>query len=248
MIALKSSKEIEWMRDAGKLSAEALSAVGEAVRPGVTTLELDSVARRFIKKSGGEPSFLGYHGYPAAACVSVNDEVVHGIPGDRVLKNGDIVSVDLGVRYKGYHGDNAKTFAVGTISEQAARLILVTEQSFFAGLEAFTEGNRLSSISAAVQKTAEDAGFSVVRELVGHGIGRELHEEPNVPNFVTSGRGPRLRAGMVICIEPMINYGAKETVTMPDGWTVKTRDGSLSAHYEHTVALMPDGPLILTRA
>lgn len=248
MITLKSSKEIEWMRDAGKLSAEALSAVGEAVRPGITTLELDSVARRFIKKSGGEPSFLGYHGYPAAACVSVNDEIVHGIPGDRVLKNGDIVSVDLGVKYKGYHGDNAKTFAVGTISEQAARLIQVTEQSFFAGLEAFAEGNRLSSISAAVQKTAEDAGFSVVRELVGHGIGRELHEEPNVPNFVTSGRGPRLRVGMVICIEPMINYGDKETVTLPDGWTVKTKDGSLSAHYEHTVALMPNGPLILTRA
>lgn len=247
MITLKSSREIALMRDAGRLSAQALRAVGEAVRAGVATKELDAVAQRFIRKQGAVPSFLGYCGYPAAVCVSVNDEVVHGIPSDRVLEDGDIVSVDLGVKYKGYHGDNAKTFAVGKIGEEAARLIRVTEQSFFAGLAACVEGERVCSISAAVQATAEAAGFSVVRELVGHGIGRQLHEEPSVPNFIGGGRGPRLRAGMVLAIEPMINLGGKETVTMPDGWTVRTRDGGLSAHYEHTVALTENGPLILTQ-
>lgn len=248
MITLKSAREIELMRDAGRLSAQALCAVGEAIRPGITTLELDALARRMISKQGGEPSFLGYCGYPAAICVSVNDEIVHGIPSQRVLKDGDIVSVDLGVKYKGYHGDNAKTFAVGEISDEAKRLISVTEQAFYKGMQAFTEGKRLGSISAAIQTTAESAGFSVVRELVGHGIGRKMHEEPNVPNFVGGGRGPRLLVGMVFAIEPMINLGGKETVTMPDGWTVKTRDGSLSAHYEHTVALTQDGPMILTQA
>lgn len=248
MIVFKSAREIEIMRDAGRISAQALCAVGEAVRPGVTTLELDAVARRFISKHGGEPSFLGYCNYPAAVCVSVNDEVVHGIPSDRMLKDGDIVSIDLGVKYKGYHGDNAKTYAVGKISDDAARLISVTEQSFFAGMKAFREGGRLCSISEAVQKTAEGAGFSVVRELVGHGIGRWLHEEPNVPNFVSASKGPRLREGMVLAIEPMVNGGGKEVVTLPDGWTVRTSDGSLSAHYEHTVALTKNGPEILTQA
>ncbi|MFA5676435.1 MAG: type I methionyl aminopeptidase [Christensenellales bacterium] len=248
MIVFKSAREIELMRDAGRISAQALCAVGEAIRPGVATCELDAAARRFIAKHGGEPSFLGYCNYPAAVCVSVNDEVVHGIPSDRVLKDGDIVSIDLGVVYKGYHGDNAKTFAVGKISDEAARLISVTEQSFFAGMRAFKEGGRLSGISEGVQKTAEGAGFSVVRELVGHGIGRKLHEEPNVPNFVSANKGPRLRAGMVLAIEPMINLGAKEVITMPDGWTVRTKDGSLSSHYEHTVALTQNGPKILTQA
>lgn len=248
MIVFKSAREIELMRDAGKISAQALCAVGEAIRPGVATCELDSAARRFIAKQGAEPSFLGYCNYPAAVCVSVNDEVVHGIPSDRVLKDGDIVSIDLGVIYKGYHGDNAKTFAVGKISDDAAKLISVTEQSFFAGMQAFKEGRRLCSISEAVQKTAEKAGFSVVRELVGHGIGRKLHEEPNVPNFVSANKGPRLRTGMVLAIEPMINLGGKEVITMPDGWTVRTKDGSLSAHYEHTVALTQNGPEILTQA
>lgn len=246
MITLRSPREIEFMRDAGRITAQALCRVGEAVRPGITTSELDAIAKRCIEKEGAEPSFLGYCGYPGSICVSVNDEIVHGIPSDREIKPGDIVSVDLGAKYRGYHGDSAKTFPAGTISEEAARLIRVTEQAFAAGMEAFKDGDRLRSISAAVQDTAEAAGFSVVRELVGHGIGREMHEEPNVPNFVSGSRGPRLRVGMVLAIEPMINYGGKETVTMPDGWTVRTKDGSLSSHYEHTVALTDNGPLILT--
>ena len=248
MIILKSSREIEFMRAAGKIAAEALLLVGEAIRPGVTTNELDAIARRHIEKSGAVPSFLGYCGYPATINASVNDEVVHGIPGDRVLKDGDIVSIDLGAKYKGYHSDCATTFGVGEITGEAARLISVTKQSFFEGMNAFKEGNRLCAISGAVQKTAEDAGFSVVRDLVGHGIGQELHEQPNVPNFVSKSKGPRLEIGMVLAIEPMINYGAKETYTGDDGWTVCTRDGSLSAHYENTVALTKNGPVILTEA
>lgn len=247
-MTLKSRREIETMRAAGAISAQALALVGEAVRPGITTGELDAIAKRFIDKSGAVPSFLGYNGYPATICASVNDEVVHGIPDDRVLKDGDIVSIDLGAKYKGYHGDNAKTYAVGNISADTQRLIDVTRQSFYAGMEAFQKGNRLCAISGAVQKTAESAGFSVVRELVGHGIGQALHEEPNVPNFVSKYRGPRLMIGMVLCIEPMINFGGKETVTLDDGWTVCTRDGSVSAHYEHMVALTENGPEILTRA
>lgn len=246
MINIRSAREIEFMRAAGEITAEALIKVGEAVRPGVTTKELDTIARKFIEGKGASPSFLGYHGYPGSICASVNDEVVHGIPGSRMLKEGDIVSIDLGAKYKGYHGDSARTYAVGTITAEAQRLIKVTEQSFYAGMNAFVAGERLCAISAAVQKTAEDAGFSVVRELVGHGIGQEMHEDPNVPNFVSFSKGPRLEAGMVLAIEPMINYGAKETVTRPDGWTVCTRDGSLSAHYEHTVALTEHGPEILT--
>lgn len=247
MIILKSHREIEFMKAAGAIAAQAHKLVEEAVRPGVTTKELDMIARRHIEKCGAEPSFLGYMGYPATINASVNDEVVHGIPGDRALKNGDIISIDLGCKYRGYHSDCAKTHAVGAIADEARRLIEVTEKSFWAGAAEFKEGNRLIAISAAVQKTAEDAGFSVVRELVGHGIGQNLHEEPNVPNFVSRNRGPRLEVGMVLAIEPMINYGAKETVTKPDGWTVCTRDGSLSAHYEHTVALTENGPVILTR-
>ncbi len=248
MIVLKSRREIETMKAAGKIAAEALCLVGEAVRPGVTTLELDSIARRHIEKNGANPSFLGYMGYPATICASVNDEIVHGIPSDRVIEAGDIVSIDLGAKYKGYHGDCAKTFAAGEIKKEASRLIEVTQQSFYAGMDAFIKDQRLVSISAAVQATAETAGFSVVRELVGHGIGAELHEQPNVPNFVSRNKGPRLEVGMVLAIEPMINYGAKETYTKADGWTVCTRDGSLSAHYEHTVALTEKGPVILTRA
>ncbi len=247
MIILKSHREIEFMRAAGTIAAEAHRLVKEAVRPGVTTAELDAIARRHIEKCGAEPSFLGYMGYPATINASVNDEVVHGIPGERVLKPGDIVSIDLGAKYKGYHSDCAKTHAVGEITKEAQRLIDVTEQSFYAGMNAFREGSRLCSISEAVQKTAEAAGFSVVRELVGHGIGQELHEDPSVPNFVSRNKGPRLEAGMVLAIEPMINYGAKETYTKDDGWTVCTKDGSLSAHYEHTVALTENGPVILTK-
>ena len=247
MTVLKSKREIEFMRDAGEISAHALALVGQAVRPGITTKQLDDIARRYIEKCGAVPSFLNYGGYPATACVSVNDEVVHGIPGARVLKDGDIVSIDLGAVYKGYHGDNAKTFAVGNISEDAKRLIEVTEKSFYAGMEAFVAKKRVSNISAAVQKTAESAGFSVVRELVGHGIGQQLHEDPNVPNFVSASKGERLREGMVLAIEPMINMGARQTYTLADGWTVCTKDGSLSSHYEHTVALTSGGPEILTK-
>jgi methionyl aminopeptidase len=248
MITLKSPREIEFMRDAGRITAQALITVGEAIKPGMTTLELDAIAKRYIEKQGAEPSFLGFCGYPGSICASINDEIVHGIPSDRVIQSGDIVSIDLGAKYKGYHGDSAKTFAVGKVSSEALRLIEVTEKSFYAGMNAFADGNRLWSISSAVQNTAEAAGFSVVRELVGHGIGREMHEEPNVPNFVSGSRGPRLRVGMVLAIEPMINYGGMETVTMPDGWTVRTKDAGLSAHYEHTVALTDDGPKILTQA
>ncbi len=247
MIVIKSAREIAFMRAAGEITAETLIRTGEAVRPGVTTQELDSIARRYIESKGASPSFLGYHGYPASICASVNDEVVHGIPGNRVLKEGDIISIDLGAKYKGYHGDTSKTFAVGTISGDAQRLIRVTEQSFYAGMNAFQAGERLWAISSAVQKTAEAAGFSVVRELVGHGIGQEMHEDPNVPNFVSFSKGPRLEVGMVLAIEPMINFGAKETHTLSNGWTVCTKDGSLSSHYEHTVALTEDGPEILTK-
>lgn len=248
MITLKSPREIEFMRDAGRITAEALKLVGEAIKPGITTLELDAIAKRYIQKQGAEPSFLGFHGYPGSICASINDEIVHGIPSERVIQSGDIVSIDLGAKYKGYHGDSAKTYAVGKVGSEALRLIEITKKAFYAGMNAFVNGDRLQSISAAVQNTAEAAGFSVVRELVGHGIGRDMHEEPNVPNFVSGSRGPKLRVGMVLAIEPMINYGGKETVTMPDGWTVRTKDGSLSAHYEHTVALTDNGPLILTQA
>ena len=248
MINIRSDREIEFMRVAGEITAEALAQAGEAVRPGVTTRELDAIARRCIEKRGAQPSFLGYNGYPASICASVNDEVVHGIPDGRVLKEGDIVSIDLGAKYRGYHGDSSKTFAVGQITDEAQRLIRVTEEAFFAGMNAFRAGERLVAISAAVQKTAESAGFSVVRELVGHGIGQEMHEDPNVPNFVGLGKGPRLGIGMVLAIEPMINYGARETMTRDNGWTVCTKDGSLSAHYEHTVALTERGPEIMTRA
>ena len=246
MIVLKSKREIEFIRDAGRISAQALALVGQNVKAGITTKELDDLARKFIEKSGAVPSFLGYNGYPATICASVNDEVVHGIPSDRVLKEGDIVSIDLGAKYKGYHGDNAKTYAVGSVSREAQRLMDVTERSFYAGMEAFRTGNRLQDISQAVQDTAESAGFSVVRELVGHGIGQQLHEDPNVPNFVTGNKGPRLRTGMVLCIEPMINMGKRHTVTLDDGWTVKTKDASLSSHFEHTIALTDNGPEILT--
>jgi len=246
MITLKSEKEIEFMRDAGRIAAETQMLVGQAIRPGITTQELDSIAKHHIEKCGAKPSFLGYCGYPATINASINEEIVHGIPGERVLKDGDIISIDLGAKYKGFHSDCAKTFAVGKITDEAARLIDVTEQAFLAGMNAFVGGDHLASISAAVQKVAEDAGFSVVRELVGHGIGRDLHEEPNVPNFVSGGRGPKLRVGMVLAIEPMVNYGRKETYTKSDGWTVVTRDGSLSSHYENTVALTDNGPVILT--
>jgi methionyl aminopeptidase len=248
VIVRKSASEIEIMREAGRISARALRLVGDAVRPGVTTAELDEIAETAIREEGAVPAFLGYHGYPATLCTSVNSQVVHGIPSKRVrVEEGDILSVDVGAIHDGYYGDNARTFAVGQVNAGARRLLEVTERSLDKGVEACVVGNRLFDIGSAVQRVAEEAGFSVVREYVGHGIGRAMHEEPNVPNFGQPGTGPRLEAGMVFAIEPMVNAGGVEVESLPDGWTVVTKDGSLSAHFEYTVAVTADGPLVLTR-
>lgn len=234
------------MAEAGKIVHEAHQLIADAIKPGVTTKELDTLAAKFITSNKAIPSFKGYGGYPATICASVNDQVVHGIPGTRELQDGDIVSIDIGAEYKGYHGDAARTHAVGTISQEAQRLIDVTKESFFCGIEYAVEGNRLQDISHAIQKFAEENGFSVVRDLVGHGIGRELHEDPSVPNFGLPHRGVRLHAGMALAIEPMINEGKYHVKTLKDGWTVVTRDGSLSAHYENTIVITKDQPVILT--
>ena len=246
MITLKSPHEIELMRRAGKITAAARALAGEMVKPGVTTREIDRAVEQFIRKNGAVPSFLNYHGYPGSACISVNDEVIHGIPGNRVLKEGDIVSVDVGAYIGGFHGDCAATFACGEISPEAQRLIDVTRESFFRGIACAREGKRLFDISAAVQEYVEANGFTVVREFVGHGIGRQLHESPEVPNYGTAGRGPRLLRGMTLAIEPMVNAGASSIRQLNDGWTVKTLDGKLSAHYENTVLITDGEPEILT--
>ena len=246
MITLKSPHEIELMRRAGTITAAARALAGEMVKPGVTTREIDRAVEQFIRKNGAVPSFLNYHGYPGSACISVNDEVIHGIPGSRVLKDGDIVSVDVGAYIGGFHGDCAATFPCGTISEEAQRLIDVTRESFFRGIARAKEGNRIFDISAAVQEYVEANGFTVVREFVGHGIGRQLHESPEVPNYGTAGRGPRLLRGMTLAIEPMVNAGAASIRQLSDGWTVKTLDGRLSAHYENTVLITDGEPEILT--
>ena len=246
MITLKSPSEIELMRRAGKITAAARALAGEMVKPGVTTREIDRAVEQFIRKNGAVPSFLNYHGYPGSACISVNDEVIHGIPGNRVLKEGDIVSVDVGAYIGGFHGDCAATFACGEISPEAQRLIDVTRESFFRGIACAREGKRLFDISAAVQEYVEANGFTVVREFVGHGIGRQLHESPEVPNYGTAGRGPRLLRGMTLAIEPMVNAGAASIRQLNDGWTVKTLDGKLSAHYENTVLITDGEPEILT--
>lgn len=248
MIALKTSRELSLMKDACVLSAQALQIAGQAVKPGVTTWEIDRIAHDFIIKQGGKPNFLGYGGYPATACISVNHQVIHGIPSKHViLKEGDIVSIDLGAELHGYNGDNAATFACGAVSPEAKRLMDVTEQALYAGIRAAQSGGRIGDISAAVQRQAEDAGFSVVRQFVGHGVGTKLHEEPEVPNFGQAGRGIRLAPGMTLAIEPMINMGTPGVRTLKDGWTVETADGRLSAHFEHTIAVTADGPVILTR-
>ena len=247
MICVKSNKEIAKMQKAGKITAGALIAAGEAIRPGMTTKELDTVVRRYITSHGAKPSFLGYAGFPGSACISVNDEVIHGIPGARKLEEGDIVSVDVGAYIDGYHGDSAKTFAVGEISEKAKALMKSTEESLYIAIKMVKPGVRLGDIGAAIQKYNEENGFSVVREFVGHGVGKNLHEEPEVPNFGKEGHGIRLTAGMVIAIEPMINEGTAAIKVMPDEWTVKTRDGKLSAHFEHTIAVTSDGAFILTQ-
>ena len=246
MITLKSSHEIELMRRAGKITAAARAFAGEMVRPGVTTQEIDSAVEHFIRKNGAVPSFLHYNGYPASVCVSVNDEIIHGIPGKRVLQEGDIVSVDVGAFIGGFHGDCAGTYPCGQVSDEALRLIRVTQQSFFEGMKYAREGYRLSDISAAVQAYVEANGFSVVREYVGHGVGRQMHEAPEVPNYGKPGHGPRLLRGMTIAVEPMVNAGTAAIRQMPDGWTVRTADGKNAAHYENTVLITAGEPELLT--
>ena len=246
MITIKSPREIEAMRLAGKITAAARAFAGEMVKPGVTTQEIDKAVQQFIKQQGAVPSFLGYNGFPGSCCISVNDEVIHGIPGKRVLKEGDIVSIDVGAYIGGYHGDCAATFACGEISDEAKRLIQVTEQSFYEGLRYAKEGYRVSDISAAVQRYVEKEGFSIVREYVGHGIGRNLHEAPEVPNYGESGRGPRLLRGMTLAVEPMVNAGTAAIRNLSDGWTVKTKDGKYSAHYENTILITEGDPELLT--
>ena len=246
MITLKSPSEIELMRRAGKITAAARALAGEMVKPGVTTREIDRAVEQFIRKNGAVPSFLNYHGYPGSACISVNDEVIHGIPGDRVLKEGDIVSVDVGAYIGGFHGDCAATFACGEISPEAQRLINVTRESFFRGIACAREGKRLFDISAAVQEYVEANGFTVVREFVGHGIGRTMHEAPEVPNYGRKGNGLQLRSGMCLAIEPMITQGKRQIFMERDGWTVRTRDRKNAAHFEHTVAVGKNGADILS--
>ncbi|MCQ2460649.1 MAG: type I methionyl aminopeptidase [Clostridia bacterium] len=248
MIVLKTSRELELMREACKISAEALQVAGEAVKPGISTWEIDKIAHDFIIKQGAEPNFLGLYGFPGTACISINDEVIHGIPSkSRILKDGDIVSIDLGAKINGYNGDNAATFAVGTISADAQRLLDTTRESLYEGIKAAVAGGRIGDIGSAVQTYCEERGYGVVREYEGHGVGTKLHEDPGVPNFGTAGRGIRLLPGMTIAIEPMINQGTYKIKQLPDGWTVKTADGLLSAHFEHTVAITDNGPVILTK-
>ena len=246
MITLKSSHEIELMRRAGKITAAARALAGEMVRPGVPTQEIASAEEHFIRKQGAVPSFLHYNGYPASACISVNDEIIHGIPGKRVLQEGDIVSVDVGAYIDGFHGDCAATFACGSITPEAQDLIDVTRQSFFEGIRYAKEGHRLLDISAAIQTYVEGHGYSVVREYVGHGVGAAMHEAPEIPNYGHPGRGPRLLRGMTLAIEPMVNAGSAAIRQMSDGWTVKTLDGKWAAHYENTILITDGEPEILT--
>lgn len=246
MIIRKTNDQLNLMRLSGKIVAETLLLIEEKVRPGITTAELDRIAEEFITKSGAKPSFKGLYGFPASLCISVNKQVVHGIPGGYVLKDGDIISVDCGALLNGYHGDAARTFGVGAISPEASKLIEVTRDSFFKGIEHAKVGNRLSDISHAIQNYVEASGFSVVKDFVGHGIGRQLHEDPNIPNFGLPNKGPKLEEGMTFAIEPIVNIGKASVMTLKDKWTSVTRDGSLSAHYENTIVILPDGPGILT--
>jgi methionyl aminopeptidase len=248
MVYLRDRREIEAIRVAAQLVARTLDMLGREVRPGMTTAALDRLAETFIRDHGGRPAFKGYRGFPATICPSVNDEVVHAIPGPRRLDDGDMIGVDVGVEMSGYYGDSARTFAVGEVSAEAKRLMQVTREALLEGVARARGGNRVGDISHAIQTHVEHHGFSIVRSLVGHGIGREMHEEPQVPNFGLPDRGPRLMIGQVLAIEPMVNAGGPEVVTQPDGWTVVTKDGSLSAHFEHTVALGPNGPEILSVA
>lgn len=246
MITIKNERELESMRQACKITAAARALAGEMVKPGVSTKAIDQAVYDYIVAQGAKPSFLNYNGFPASACISVNDTVIHGIPNGYILREGDIVSVDVGAYYKGFHGDCAATFACGAISTEARRLIDVTKQSFFEGMAFATKGKRVQDISHAIQTYVESNGFSVVRTYVGHGVGRKLHEEPEVPNFGNPGRGPRLLPGMTIAVEPMVNAGVYDVRMMGDGWTVRTADGKLSAHYENTVLITDGEPEILT--
>lgn len=247
MVILKQPDEIAKARASNRIVAEALSVLREKIKPGVTTRELDKIAEGIAEKRGARPAFKGYRGYPYSLCTSVNEEVVHGMPSGRVLLEGDIIGIDYGIYYQGFYGDAAITLPVGRISEHAMRLLQVTEQSLHAAIEKTRDGNRLGDISAAVQETVEADGYSVVRDFVGHGIGKSLHEEPQIPNFGKKGRGIELKKGMVFAIEPMVNAGRYRVKILEDGWTVITEDGSLSAHFEHTVAIMENGPEILSK-
>ncbi len=249
MIFIKNPEQIKKMQIAGRITGEALALAGEAVRDGISTAELDKIIRCHIEKCGAKPSFLGYGGFPGSACISINDEVIHGIPSKRkFLKEGDIVKIDVGAFIGGYHGDSANTFPVGKVSEEALRLIEATKRSFELGVEAAAkEGARIGDIGHAIDSYVSGMGYSVVRKYVGHGVGTELHEDPSVPNYGTPGRGTRITKGMVIAIEPMVNAGVYGVKELPDGWTVKTADGKLSAHYEHTVAITEEGALLLTK-
>lgn len=246
MIKLKSKEEIHIMREAGKIVAETHELLKSAIIPGVSTLELDTIAEENIRKYNAVPSFKGYGGFKGSICASINNEVVHGIPGNKIVKEGDIISIDIGAYYKGYHGDSAKTHAVGVISEDNRKLIEVTRQSFYEGIKFAKIGYRLSDISHAIQTHVEKNGFSVVRDLVGHGVGTHLHEPPDVPNYGKPGKGPKLKAGMVLAIEPMVNMGKFNVKCKPDGWTIVTIDGKNSAHYEHTIVITENEPILLT--
>ncbi len=246
MITVKTKAEIACMRDAGRIAAIARATAGEYIKEGVTTRYIDSKIKAVIRSHGAHPSFLGYGGFPASACISVNDEVIHGIPSDRELKNGDIVKIDVGAFYRGYHGDCACTYVVGDTSEQAKQLIEVTKNSFFEGIKLAVPDNRIGDISNAIEQYVTPFGYTMVRDFVGHGIGKALHEDPEVPNYGKAGRGPRLCEGMTLAIEPMVNMGTYRVKTLSNEWTVVTLDGKLSAHYENTIAITADGPVILT--
>ena len=247
MIKLKNSEQLEKMRVAGRITAGALETARELIKPGVTPLSVDRAIRQYIEKQGAKPSFLGYGGFPASACISVNDEVIHGIPGNKPFSDGDLVKVDVGAYIGGFHGDSARTFFCGNCSEEAVNLERVTREAFFAGMERAVVGARLGDISAAVQEVVESAGYSVVRDYVGHGIGSDLHEDPELPNFGRAGHGMRLSEGMVLALEPMVNVGTFRVKVLDNDWTVVTADGKLSAHYENTIAITNNGPEILTK-
>lgn len=249
MIVVKTARELKKMQDACTLSANALKLAGQAIEPGISTLEIDKVVRKYLEEEGATPSFLGYGGFPASICVSINNVVIHGIPSKKtVIKQGDIVSLDVGAFYEGFHGDNAYTFPCGDITKEAQALLDATKESLFQGIKMAVAGNRVGDIGSAVQKYAEDRNYGVVRDYVGHGVGAKLHEEPSVPNFGTAGRGVRLIPGMTIAIEPMITMGDYRVKVLDDEWTVITKDNSLAAHFEHTIAITPDGPKIMTIA